>query len=118
MSGNWEKAYSRGSGGRRREKEAPVVVRSVEVSFHVKLREYTTIGIGGAADRMAVPRSPAPVRGGGLGGGARGVRVGYREGEYPVRGIVVRAGFRFVPGTRETVFEQMRQMNERRRSRQ
>src|SRR3990172_3658216 len=75
MSGNWEKAYSRGSGGRRREKEAPVVVRSVEVSFHVKLREYTTIGIGGAADRMAFPRSPAQVREVVLAEGAAGREV-------------------------------------------
>jgi len=230
MSGNWEKAFSRGSGGRRREKEVPAVVRNVEVSFHVKLREYTTIGIGGAADRMVFPRSPAQVRevvlaegaagrevrvlgagsnllvadggvsatvlctkkhlskvvflsdetvvaeagvmlprlavlcalsglsgmeplsgipgtvggalsmnagayGQGIGervewvevvdaGGeihrieARAIRFGYREAIYPVQGIVVRAGFRFAPGTREAVFERMRQMNEKRRSRQ
>ncbi len=229
MSGNWEKAFSRSSGGRRREKEVPAVVRNVEVSFHVKLREHTTIGIGGAADRMVYPRSPAQVRevvvteggagrevrvlgagsnllvadggvpatvlctkkhlskvvflsdesvvveagvmlprlavlcalsglsgmeslsgipgtvGGALsmnagaygqsigdlvewvevvdGGGeihrieARAIRLGYREAEFPVRGIVVRAGFRFVHGTRETVFERMREMNEKRRSR-
>src|SRR3990170_2268399 len=75
MSGNWEKAFSRGSGGGRREKEAPVVVRGVEGSFHVKLREYTTIGIGGAADRMAFPRSPAQVREVVLAEGAAGREV-------------------------------------------
>ncbi|MBP2668080.1 MAG: UDP-N-acetylenolpyruvoylglucosamine reductase [Deltaproteobacteria bacterium] len=205
-------------------------MRSVEVSFHVKMRDYTTIGIGGAADRMAFPRSPAEVRevltaerragrtvhflgagsnllvsdGGvagtvictkkhlskvvflsdgsvvaeagvmlprlavlcalsglsgmeplsgipGTAGGAltmnagafgrrigeltewvevadgageilrieaRAIRFGYREAEYPVRGVVVRAGFRFAGGTREAVFGQMRQLNEKRRAKQ
>jgi UDP-N-acetylmuramate dehydrogenase len=37
-------------------------VRNIEVAFHVKLREYTTIGIGGAADRLVFPRSAAQVR--------------------------------------------------------
>ena len=60
MSGNWAKAFSRGSGGRGR--EAAAVVRNIEVSFHVPLREYTTIGIGGAADRLVFPRSAAQVR--------------------------------------------------------
>jgi len=226
MSGNWAKACSRGSGGRGR--EAGAVVRTIEVMFQVKLREYTTIGIGGAADRLVFPRSAAQVReivraegrsgrpvkvlgagsnllvadGGvsatvlctkkhlskvvflsdgsvvaeagvmlprlavlcalsglsgmeplsgipGTVGGAlsmnagaygqsigeltewvevvdaegktlrvegRAIRFGYREAKYPVQGIVVRAGFRFGPGTRETVFERMRQMNEKRRS--
>jgi len=203
-------------------------VRNIEVSFHVKLREYTTIGIGGAADRLVFPRSPAQVReillqegragrplrvlgagsnllvadggvsatvlctkkhlskvvfltdgavvaeagvmlprlavlcalsglsgmeplsgipgtvGGALSmnagaygqsigalaewvevadaGGeihrveARAIRFGYRETKFPVQGIVLRAGFRFAPGTREAVFDRMRQMNEKRRS--
>jgi len=203
-------------------------VRNIEVSFHVKLREYTTIGIGGAADRLLFPRSPAQVReillqegragrplrvlgagsnllvadggvsatvlctkkhlskvvfhadgsvvaeagvmlprlavlcalsglsgmeplsgipgtvGGALSmnagaygqsigalaewvevvdaGGeihrveARAIRFGYRETKFPVQGIVLRAGFRFAPGTRENVFERMRQMNEKRRT--
>jgi UDP-N-acetylmuramate dehydrogenase len=228
MSGNWAKAFSRGSGGRGR--EAGAVVRSIEVAFHVKLREYTTIGIGGAADRLVFPRSAAQVReivvaegrsgrplqvlGAGsnllvadggvsatvvctkkrlskvlfLSGGsvvveagamlprlavlcalsglsgieplsgipgtvggalsmnagaygrsigelvewvevvdaegkihrveARAIRFGYREAKYPVLGIVVRAGFRFGPGTREAVFEGMRLMNEKRRASQ
>jgi UDP-N-acetylmuramate dehydrogenase len=205
-------------------------MRSVEVSFHVKMRDFTTIGIGGAADRVAFPRSPADVRevlatelragrtvhflgagsnllvsdggvagtvlctkkhlskvvflsdgcvvaeagvmlprlavlcalsglsgmeplsgipgtvGGALamnagafgrrigeltewvevadGAGeihrveARAIRFGYREAEYPVRGVVVRAGFRFAGGTREAVFGQMRQLNEKRRAKQ
>jgi UDP-N-acetylenolpyruvoylglucosamine reductase len=228
MSGNWAKAYSRGSGGRGR--EAAAVVRNIEVSLQVKLREYTTIGIGGAADRLVFPRSAAQVRevvlaegrsgrpvlvlgagsnllvadggvsatvlctkrhlskvvfladgsvvaeagvmlprlavlcalsgrsgmeplsgipgtmGGALsmnagsfgrnigemvewvervdaGGGihridARAIRFGYREAKFPVEGIIVRAGFRFTPGTRESVFERMRQMNEKRRASQ
>jgi UDP-N-acetylmuramate dehydrogenase len=228
MSGNWAKACSRGSGGRGR--EAGAVVRTIEVMFQVKLREYTTIGIGGAADRLVFPRSAAQVReivraegrsgrpvkvlgagsnllvadGGvsatvlctkkhlskvvflsdgsvvaeagamlprlavlcalsglsgieslcgipGTVGGAlsinagaygqsigeltewvevvdaageihrveaRAIRFGYREAEYPVQGILVRAGFRFGPGTREAVFERMRQVNEKRRASQ
>ena len=228
MSGNWAKAFSRGSGGRGR--EAGAVVRNIEVAFQVKLREYTTIGIGGAADRMVFPRSAAQVREvvvaegrsgrpvqvlgagsnllvadsgvsatvlctkkhlskvvflsdgsvvaeagvmlprlavlcalsglsgmeplsgipGTVGGAlsmnagsygqsigelaewvevvdaegeihrveARAIRFGYREAKYPVQGIVVRAGFRFGPGTREAVFERMRQVNEKRRASQ
>jgi UDP-N-acetylmuramate dehydrogenase len=226
MSGNWAKAYSRGSRGKGR--EAGAVVRNIEVAFQVKLREHTTIGIGGAADRLVFPRSAAQVReivmaearsgrpvkvlgagsnllvsdsgvpatvlctkkhlskviflsggsvvveagvmlprlavlcalsglsgmeplsgipgtvGGALSmnagaygqnigaltewvevvdaGGeihrveARAIRFGYREAEYPVQGIVVRAGFRFGPGTREAVFERMREVNEKRRA--
>jgi UDP-N-acetylmuramate dehydrogenase len=49
---------------------------------------------------------------------ARAIRFGYREAKYPVQGIVVRAGFRFGPGTREAVFERMRQVNEKRRASQ
>ena len=228
MSGNWAKAFSRGSGGRGR--EAGAVVRNIEVAFQVKLREYTTIGIGGAADRLVFPRSAAQVREvvvaegrsgrpvrvlgagsnllvadsgvsatvlctkkhlskvvflsdgsvvveagamlprlavlcalsglsgmeplsgipGTVGGAlsmnagaygqsigeltewvevvdsegeihrieARAIRFGYREAKYPVQGIVVRAGFRFGPGTREAVFERMRQFNEKRRASQ
>jgi UDP-N-acetylmuramate dehydrogenase len=228
MSGNWAKAFSRGSGGRGR--EAGAVVRNIEVAFQVKLREYTTIGIGGAADRLVFPRSAAQVREvvvaegrsgrpvqvlgagsnllvadsgvsatvlctkkhlskvvflsdgsvvveagvmlprlavlcalsglsgmeplsgipGTVGGAlsmnagsygqsigelaewvevvdaegeihrveARAIRFGYRETKFPVQGIVVRAGFRFGPGTRETVFERMRQINEKRRASQ
>jgi UDP-N-acetylmuramate dehydrogenase len=228
MSGNWAKAFSRGSGGRGR--EAGTVVRNIEVAFQVNLREYTTIGIGGAADRLVFPRSAAQVREvvvaegrsgrpvrvlgagsnllvadrgvsatvlctkkrlskvvflsdgavvveagamlprlavlcalsglsgieplsgipGTVGGAlsinagaygqsigelvewvevvdaegelhrveARAIRFGYREAKYPVQGIVVRAGFRFGPGTREAVFERMRQVNEKRRASQ
>jgi UDP-N-acetylmuramate dehydrogenase len=228
MSGNWAKAFSRGSGGRGR--EAGAVVRNIEVAFQVKLREHTTIGIGGAADRLVFPRSAAQVREvvvaerrsgrpiqvlgagsnllvadggvsatvlctkkylskvvflpdgsviaeagvmlprlavlcalsglsgmeplsgipGTMGGAlsmnagaygqsigelaewvevvdaegeihrveARAIRFGYREAKYPVQGIVVRAGFRFGPGTREAVFERMRQVNEKRRASQ
>jgi len=205
-------------------------MRAIEVSFHVKMRDHTTIGIGGAADRVAFPRSPAEVReilaserragravhvlgagsnllvsDAGVGGTvlctkrhlskvvflsdgsvvaeagvmlprlavlcalsglsgmeplsgipgtvggaltmnagacgrcigdltewvevvddagvvhrleARAVRFGYREASFPVDGIVVRAGFRFAEGTREAVFERMRQLNEKRRASQ
>ena len=43
MSGNWAKAFSRGSG---RGREVGAVVRNIEVAFQVNLREHTTIGIG------------------------------------------------------------------------
>ena len=49
---------------------------------------------------------------------ARAIRFGYREAKYPVEGTVVRSGFRFGPGTRESVFERMRQVNEKRRATQ
>jgi UDP-N-acetylenolpyruvoylglucosamine reductase len=203
-------------------------LRSIEVSFHMKLRDQTTIGVGGAADRVMFPRSPAEVReilsaerragravytmgagsnllvsdaglaasvlctkkhlskvvfvGGhsviaeagvmlprlavlcalsglsgiealsgipGTVGGAmmlnagafgrqigelvewvevadgegeihrveaRTIRFGYRETELPMRGVVVRTGFRFAEGTREGVFDLMRQWNEKRRA--
>jgi UDP-N-acetylmuramate dehydrogenase len=228
MYGNWAKAFSRGSGGRGR--GAGAVVRNIEVAFQVKLREYTTIGIGGAADRLVFPRSAAQVREvvvaegrsgrpvqvlgagsnllvadsgvsatvlctkkhlskvvflsdgsvvveagvmlprlavlcalsglsgmepisgipGTVGGAlsmnagaygqsigeltewvevvdaegeihriaARAIQFGYREVKYPVQGIVVRAGFRFGAGTREAVFDRMRQFNEKRRASQ
>jgi len=205
-------------------------VPNIEVAFQVKMREHTTIGIGGAADRLMFPRSAAQVRQivvaesrsgrpvqvlgagsnllvadsgvpatvlctkkylskvvflpgesvvaeagvmlprlavlcalsglsgieplsgipGTVGGAlsmnagaygksigdlvewvevvdaegeihrveARAIRFGYREAKYPVQGIVVRAGFRFGPGTREAVFERMRQVNEKRRASQ
>jgi UDP-N-acetylmuramate dehydrogenase len=205
-------------------------LRSIEVSFNTKLRDYTTIGIGGAADRVVFPRSPSEVReilaaerrsgrtvytvgagsnllvadtgvagtvlctkkhlskvvfhGGysviaeagvmlprlavlcalsglsgvealsgipGTVGGAltmnagaygrqigeltdwvevadtegeirrieaRDIRFGYRKAEFPVRGIVVRAGLRFSEGSRESVFERMREWNEKRRASQ
>ena len=227
MSGSWERALSLADAGGGRTASA---ARGVEVSFHVRMRDHTTIGIGGAADRMAFPRSPAEVReivaserregrpvhflgagsnllvsdagvggtvlcakrylskvvflpdgcvvaeagvmlprlavlcalsglsgmeplsgipgtvGGALtmnagaygrrigeltewvevvdGAGevhrfeARAIRFGYREAEYPACGVIVRAGFRFAGGTRESVFERMREFNERRRASQ
>jgi UDP-N-acetylenolpyruvoylglucosamine reductase len=227
MSGNWGKASFRHNGGGT---GGAAGVRSIEVSFHVKLRDYTTIGIGGAVDRVVFPRSPAEVReilaaerraaravytvgagsnllvadagvtgtvlctkkhlskvvflgghsviaeGGvmlprlavlcalsglsglealsgipGTVGGAltmnagaygrhigeltdwveiadaegeihrveaRDIRFGYREAVFPARGIAVRAGFRFSEGSRESVFERMREWNEKRRAEQ
>ncbi len=47
---------------------------------------------------------------------ARAIRFGYRETEFPLRGVVVRAGLRFAEGTREGVFDLMRQWNEKRRA--
>jgi UDP-N-acetylenolpyruvoylglucosamine reductase len=203
-------------------------LRSIEVAFQVKLRDHTTIGIGGAADRVVFPRSPSEVReilaaerraarpvyalgagsnllvadagvtgtvlctkkhlskvvflGGqsviaeagvmlprlavlcalsnlsgiealsgvpGTVGGAltmnagayghqigeltdwievadaagqlhridqREIRFGYREATLPVRGVLVRAGFRFAAGSREGVFDRMREWNEKRRA--
>lgn len=224
MSGNWERLSLRREGS---VKGGPAL-RSIEVSFRQKLRDHTTIGIGGAADRVVFPRSPAEVReilsaerragraaytmgagsnllvsDGGVAGtvlctkkhlskvvflgghtviaeagvmlprlgvlcalsglsgieplsgipgtvggalslnaGAYGrqigdladwveiadadgeihrvdaaaIRFGYRETDFPVKGVVVRASFRFAEGTREAVFELMRQWNEKRRA--
>lgn len=49
---------------------------------------------------------------------ARDIRFAYREAEFPVRGVVVRAGLRFSEGSRESVFERMREWNEKRRAEQ
>ena len=49
---------------------------------------------------------------------AHDIWFGYRETAFPVKGVVVRAGFRFAEGTREAVFEQIRQCNEKRRTNQ
>ena len=205
-------------------------MRRIEASFHSKLRDFTTVGIGGPAERIVFPRSPSDVREllsaelraggtvralgagsnllvsddgmcgtilctkkylskvvflgshtviaeagvmlprlavlcalsglsgieplsgipGTLGGAlalnagaygmrigdlvewveivdtegelhrveARAIRFGYREAAFPVRGVVVRAGFRFAEETREAVFARMRQWNEKRRAEQ
>lgn len=44
------------------------------------------------------------------------VRFAYRTAEYPVRGIIVRAGFRLRPGRSDTVFSRMKAVNEKRRA--
>jgi len=226
MSGNWGKlSHQRDGNGRRWP-----ALRSVDISLRARLRDYTTIGIGGPAERMVFPRSigevseifSAECRAGGavytLGGGsnllvsdggvcgtvlcmkkhlskvaflggcsviveagvmlprlavlcalsslsgiepisgipgtvggalvlnagaygrrigdlvewveivdaegelhrveAQAIWFGYRETAFPVQGIVVRAGLRFTEGTRETVFEQIRRWNEKRRTNQ
>ncbi len=48
----------------------------------------------------------------------RDIRFGYREAAFPLRGIVVRVGFHFSEGSRESVFERMRECNEKRRAEQ
>lgn len=40
----------------------------------------------------------------------------YRTAEYPVRGVIVRAGFRMVPGDAGDVFSRLKAVNERRRA--
>jgi UDP-N-acetylmuramate dehydrogenase len=45
-------------------------------------------------------------------------RFSYREVRLPVRGIVVRAGFRLRPGEADRVFSRMKELNEIRRARQ
>lgn len=44
------------------------------------------------------------------------IRFSYREAEYPVRGIIVRAGFRLRPGSSDAAFSRMKVLNERRRA--
>jgi len=50
--------------------------------------------------------------------GASEVRYSYRTAEYPVRGIIVRAGFLLRPGHSGDVFSRMKELNERRRAKQ
>ncbi|HEU5360409.1 MAG TPA: UDP-N-acetylmuramate dehydrogenase [Candidatus Deferrimicrobiaceae bacterium] len=49
---------------------------------------------------------------------AREIRFSYREAEYPVGGIIVRAGFRLRPGNSDESFSRMKALNERRRASQ
>lgn len=56
MSGNWEKAFYPANGrvkGRRMASPAG----KVEEVYGAKLRDFTTVGIGGPAERMVFPRS-------------------------------------------------------------
>lgn len=48
--------------------------------------------------------------------GASEVRFSYRTAEYPVKGIIVRAGFRLWPGQSGGVFSRMKAVNEKRRA--
>jgi UDP-N-acetylmuramate dehydrogenase len=226
MSGNWEKLSHRREGSGKK----GATVRSVDVSLNTKLKDYTTIGIGGPAERMVFPRSFAEVREilsverlarrtvrtlgagsnllvfddgvygtilctkrhlskvvfigsntviaeagvmlprlavlcalsglsgieplsgipGTVGGAltmnagayhrrigdlvewveivdadgklhrveAKAIQFDYRETVFPVKGVIIRVGFRFVEGTRESVFEQIRHWNEKRRANQ
>ncbi len=50
--------------------------------------------------------------------GASEVRFSYRTAEYPVRGIIVRAGFRLRPGHTGEAFSRMKALNEKRRAKQ
>jgi len=56
MSGNWEKAFFPAD-GRERGKRMGVTTGRVEEVYGAKLRDFTTVGIGGAAERMVFPRS-------------------------------------------------------------
>ena len=224
MSGNWEKLSHHGDGSDKK------MLKSMDESSRSKLKDHTTIKIGGLAERMVFPRSVAEVRGilsvgrrksdvlhtlgagsnllvsdrgvrgtvlctkkhmskvvflggcavvaeagvmlprlavlcalsnlsglealsgipGTVGGalmlnaGAYGRQIGdlvewveivdsegdlhrvnagdirfdYRETTLPVKGVVVRAGFRFAGCARETVFEQIRMYNEKRNASQ
>ena len=49
---------------------------------------------------------------------AKAIWFGYRKTAFPIQGVVVRAGFRFAEGTRETVFGDIRRWNEKRRAEQ
>lgn len=229
MSGNWEKACYPADGRAKRSRMTGSAAKIEEV-FGAKLRDFTTIGIGGSADRMVFPRSaqevqtilkdrPDPgrevrflgagsnllvhdngVRGtviclkknmgkmlfssggavvseggtmlprfavlcalsgfsgaeelagipGTVGGGmtmnagaygrtigeiaewveivdetgelrrfeAREIRLGYREAEFPVHGVITRVGFRLAAGAPDGIFERMKRINEQRRATQ
>jgi UDP-N-acetylenolpyruvoylglucosamine reductase len=48
--------------------------------------------------------------------GANEVRFSYRTAEFPVRGVIVRAGFRLRPGQSDDAFSRMKELNQRRRA--
>src|SRR4030067_2788427 len=56
MSGGWRKWLYPVKGGERRSQPGGGMKRIEEV-FGAKLREFTTVGIGGAAERLVFPRS-------------------------------------------------------------
>ena len=58
MSGNWEMLSHQHDGSVKGE-----MLKSVDVSFRSKLKDHTTIRIGGPAERMVFPRSIAEVCG-------------------------------------------------------
>lgn len=47
---------------------------------------------------------------------AEEIRFSYREVRFPVRGIIVRAGFRLAPASADRVFARMKELNEKRRT--
>lgn len=47
---------------------------------------------------------------------AEEIRFSYREVSFPVRGIIVRAGFRLAPASADRVFARMKELNEKRRA--
>ena len=49
---------------------------------------------------------------------ARDIRFGYREADFPVRGIVARVGFRLAFVSTDQVFDRIKTFNERRRATQ
>lgn len=61
MSGNWEKAYYPVN-GRVKGRRMTGTTGKVEEVFGPKLRDFTTIGIGGSAERMVFPRSVQEVQ--------------------------------------------------------
>jgi UDP-N-acetylmuramate dehydrogenase len=56
MSGNWEKAFYPAD-GRAKGKRMAGAAWTVEEVYGAKLRDFTTVGIGGPAERMVFPRS-------------------------------------------------------------
>ena len=48
----------------------------------------------------------------------REIRFSYRESGFPLRGIIVRAGFRMEPAPKDRVFTRMKELNEKRRAAQ
>lgn len=56
MSGNWEKAFYPAD-GRAKGRRMAGAAGKVEEVYGAKLRDFTTVGIGGAAERMVFPRS-------------------------------------------------------------
>ncbi len=61
MSGNWESALSPAS-SRERDRRAIGAMGRVEEVYGARMRDFTTVGIGGAADRMVFPRSAQEIQ--------------------------------------------------------
>src|SRR4030065_264665 len=112
MSGNWQKMLYPVKGRERRIQPGGGMKRIEEV-FGAKMREFTTVGIGGAAERLVFPRSVREIQeilasegaanreGRGLGGGGNPLGGGRGSADDERRGVrPCHRGYRRVGGNR------------------